>query len=132
MVKSYKTALALLVPAPAGTILNRVASELRCALVELDHQLINWSESNLPFEVVSGRLESVAFAFSTNLRRRPTMDHPRPQWHYGQHLVPPADEPQAAPFQQGDSHQNSHIIPSRPARDVADLARSRHPRERSK
>jgi hypothetical protein len=125
-----KSTFSLLVPAPAATILDGVASELRCALVELDLQLINESESNVPFEVVSGRYESVAFAFSTNLRRRPTIDHPRPQWHCGQHLVPPADEPRAAPFHKGDSHQNSHMIPSRPARDGADPATSRHPRER--
>jgi len=50
-----KSTLTLLVPAPPGTILNRVASELRRALVELDHQLSNTCESHVLFEVVSGR-----------------------------------------------------------------------------
>jgi hypothetical protein len=45
--------LASLVPADAGDMLKRVASEMRCAPVELDHWLINKREAQRSFDMVA-------------------------------------------------------------------------------
>ena len=37
----------------------------------------------------------------------------------------------AAPLQKGESYVSMHSIPTRPARDGADPATGRHPRERA-
>jgi len=47
--------LALLLPAGAGDLLNRVASEMRCVPVGLGHRLVNKREAKL-FHCISRRI----------------------------------------------------------------------------
>ena len=68
--------LAPLVLAVAGDMLNRVASEMRCAAVELGHWLINKREAQRSSDMVSCRQEAGPFVLSTNLRLQKTADHP--------------------------------------------------------
>ena len=88
--------LASLVPADAGDMLKRVASEMRCAPVELDHWLINKREAQRSFDMVASRQEAGPFVLSTNLGLQEMADHRRRERHCGQGLVRPADEPRAA------------------------------------
>ena len=68
--------LARLVLAVAGDMLNRVASEMRCATVELGHWLINKRKAQRSSDMVSCRQEAGPFVLSTNLRLQKTADHP--------------------------------------------------------
>ena len=60
----------------AGDMLNRVASEMRCAPVELGHWLIDMCEAQRSSDMVSCRQEAGPFVLSTNLRLQKTADHP--------------------------------------------------------
>ena len=62
--------LASLVPADAGDVLRRGASEMRCAPVELDHWLINKREAQRSFDMVASRPEAGPFVLSTKVRPR--------------------------------------------------------------
>ncbi len=53
--------VASLVPVDAGDMLKRVASEMRCASVELDHWLINKREAQRSFDMVARRQEAGRF-----------------------------------------------------------------------
>jgi len=68
--------LAPLVLAGAGDLLNRVASEMRCALVELGHWLINKREAQGSSDMVSYRQEAGPFVLSTKLGLQEMADHP--------------------------------------------------------
>ena len=59
--------LAPLDPGGAGYMLNRVASEMRCAPVELGHWLINKREAQRSPDMVSCRREAEPFVLSTKL-----------------------------------------------------------------
>ena len=68
--------LAPLVLAVAGDMLNRVASEMRCAPVELGHWLINKREAQRSSNMVSCRQEAGPFVLSTKLGLQEMADHP--------------------------------------------------------
>src|SRR5208337_5562358 len=59
--------LAPLVLAFAGDMLNRVASNMRCAPVDLGHWLINKREAQRSCDMVSCRQEAGPFVLSTKL-----------------------------------------------------------------
>jgi len=62
--------------AGAGNMLNRVASEMRCAPVELGHWLINKREAQRSPDMVSCRQEAEPFVLSTKLGLQEMADHP--------------------------------------------------------
>ena len=68
--------LASLVPADAGDMLKRVASEMRYAPVELGHWLINKREAQRPFGVVASRHEAGPLVLTTRFGLQETADHP--------------------------------------------------------
>jgi len=68
--------LALLVLAAAGNVLNPVASEMRCAPVELGYRLINKREAQRSSDMVLCRQEAGPFVPSTSLGLQETADHP--------------------------------------------------------
>ena len=68
--------LAPLVLAVAGDMLNRVASNMRCAPVELGNRLINKREAQRSFHMVAHRHQAGPFVLSTKLRLQETADHP--------------------------------------------------------
>jgi hypothetical protein len=107
--------LAPLVLAVAGDMLNRVASNMRCAPVELGHWLINKREAQRSSNMVSCRQEAGPFVLSTKLGLQETADHPRWERHCGQCVVRPVDEPRAAPLKPGESHVSKHSNPLSPS-----------------
>ena len=69
--------LASLVPADAGDMLKRVASEMRYAPVELGHWLINKREAQRSSDVVASRQEAGSFVLTTRLGLQEKADHPK-------------------------------------------------------
>jgi hypothetical protein len=59
--------LAPLDPGGAGYMLNRVASEMRCAPVELGHWLINMREAQRSLDMILCRQEAETFVPSTKM-----------------------------------------------------------------
>ena len=57
-------------------MLNRVASEMEAAPVELGHWLINKREAQRPFDVVASRHEVGPLVLTTRLGLQETADHP--------------------------------------------------------
>ncbi len=102
--------LASLVPADAGDMLKRVASEMRCASVELDHWLINKREAQRSFDMVASRQEAGPFPLGTKLGLQEMAGHPRRERHCGHGVVRPTDEPRAAPLQEGESYQQTQQL----------------------
>jgi len=80
---------------------------MRCAPVELDHWLINKREAQRSFDMVASRQEAKPFVLSTNVGLQEMADHPRRERHCGQGVVRPAEEPRAAPLQEGESYQQT-------------------------
>ena len=107
--------LASLVPADAGDMLKRVASEMRCAPVELDHWLINKREAQRSFDMIASRQEAGPFVLSTKLGLQEMADHPRRERHCGQGVVRPVDEPRAAPLEPGESYVSKYSNPGSPS-----------------
>jgi len=68
--------LASLVPAGGSDMLKRVASEMRCAPLELDHWLINKREAQRSFDVVASRHEAGPLVLTTRFGLQETADHP--------------------------------------------------------
>jgi len=62
--------------AGAGDMLNRVASEMPCAPVELGHWLINKREAQRSPDMVSCRQEAGPFVLSTKLGLQEMANHP--------------------------------------------------------
>jgi len=61
--------------AGTGDMLNRVASEMRCARVELGHWLINMREAQRSPDMVSCRQEAEPFVLSMKLGLQEMADH---------------------------------------------------------
>ena len=80
---------------------------MRWAPVELDHWLINKREAQRSFDMVASRQEAKPFVLSTNVGLQEMADHPRRERHCGQGVVRPAEEPRAAPLQEGESYQQT-------------------------
>ena len=62
--------------AGAGDMLNRLASEMRCAPVELGHRLINKRAAQRSPGMVSCRQEAEPFVLSTKLGLQEMAGHP--------------------------------------------------------
>jgi len=68
--------LASLVPADAGDMLKRAASEMRCAPEELGHWLINKREAQRSLDMVASRHEAGPLVLTTRFGLQETADHP--------------------------------------------------------
>jgi len=89
---------------------TNVASEKRCAPVELDHWLTTRREAQRSFDMVASDQEAGPFVLSTELGLLEMADHPRRERQVGQGVVRPTGEPRAAPLQEGESYQQTQQL----------------------